>query len=69
MPVLVLAVTKQQHTLLLLECPQFTEWRKAMWEALSEQVGGQAFAEWDALRGGRLPPDDKLAAPGSTTER
>jgi hypothetical protein len=56
----VLAATKQQHTLLALECPQFTEWRKAMREALRDQVGEHsehAFAEWDAL-----PADEKLAA-------
>jgi hypothetical protein len=40
-----------------LECPQFTEYRTAMREALGEQVGEHAFAEWDALQA-----DEKLAA-------
>jgi hypothetical protein len=52
-----------------LECPQFcsripahapatvAEYRTAMREALGEQVGEHAFAEWDALQA-----DEKLAA-------
>jgi hypothetical protein len=40
-----------------LECPQFTEYRTAMREALSEQVGEHAFTEWDALQA-----DEKLTA-------